>query len=122
MPRWHTLLLAISLVSTIAWFNIFANECVAILETFGLIFNISSSTLGITVLAWGNCVGDLVADTALARQGKTKMAVAGIFGSLIFSDCLGLGVAMVADIAANGPLAASLDFKNKFAAVFLLCS
>jgi len=122
LPKWHTLLLALSLLSTIAWFNILANECVAILETFGLIFNISSATLGMTVLAWGNCVGDLVADTALARTGKTKMAVAGIFGSMIFSDCLGLGVALTAYTATSGSLLASLTVNNKLAAIFLLCS
>jgi len=123
MPRWHPLILVVSLLSTIAWFNIFANECVAILETFGLVFNISGSTLGITVLAWGNCVGDLVADTALARQGKSKMAVAGVFGSLLFSDCLGLGVALTAFTASEGhSLPVSLSLNNKVAAVCLLVS
>jgi len=122
MPRWHALLLAISLLATIAWFNILANECVAVLETFGLIFHISPSTLGITVLAWGNCVGDLVADTALARQGKSKMAVAGVFGSLIFSDARSLGVALTEYTANGAELQANLSINNKFAGVYLLVS
>eukprot|EP00971_Amphidinium_carterae_P327329 6458634-Amphidinium_carterae.1 len=46
------------------------------------------SILGATVLAWGNCVGDLVADTALVRKGKAKMAVAGVFGSPLMSEVL----------------------------------
>merc|ERR1719463_323296 len=122
MPRWHTLLLALSLLSTIAWFNILANECVAILETFGLIFNISSATLGMTVLAWGNCVGDLVADTALARHGKAKMAIAGVFGSLIFSDLVGLGCSLTFYTSQHGSLAATLSQLNVTAAIFLFCS
>lgn len=122
LPRWHSVLLVLGFVFTVAWFNILANECVALLETFGLIFKVSTSILGITVLAWGNCVGDLVADTALARHGKSKMAIAGVFGSLIFSDLVGLGCSLTVYTAQNGPLAASLSKLNVTAAIFLFCS
>merc|ERR1712187_193185 len=80
-PNWHLLVLFFSVLSTIGWFNLLANECVALLETFGIELGISSSALGVTVLAWGNSVGDLVADTALVKQGKSRMAVSGCFGS-----------------------------------------
>jgi sodium/potassium/calcium exchanger 6 len=99
-----------------------ANECVAVLETFGLNFGISSSVLGITVLAWGNSVGDLVADTALVKQGKTKMAVAGVFGSPLLSDLLGLGVSFTSYNLARGPLHATLSLQNKVAAAFIVVS
>merc|ERR1719326_710900 len=116
------LLLLVALVSTIGWFNLLANECVAVLETFGIKLGISSSVLGITVLAWGNSVGDLVADTALVRQGKSRMAVAGVFGSPLLSDLLGLGVSFTSYNLSNGPLHATLSMQNKVAAVFLLTS
>ncbi|CAE8628278.1 unnamed protein product [Polarella glacialis] len=121
-PCWHTLLLLVSMASTMSWFNLLANECVAVLETFGIKFGISSSILGITVLAWGNSVGDLVADTALARQGKSKMAVAGCFGSPLLSDLLGLGVALTSYTTTNGSLKAHLSTQNKIAAGFLALS
>jgi len=92
-----------------------ANECVAILETFGLALNISSDILGITVLAWGNSVGDLVADTALAKSGQMRMAVAGVFGSLIFNDCLGLGSAISSYTLTKGSLPAALSLNNEVA-------
>ena len=34
--------------------------------------NFWDEVLGITVLAWGNSVGDLVADTALVRQNRCQ--------------------------------------------------
>jgi len=74
--------------------------------------------LGITVLAWGNSVGDLVADTALVKKGKSKMAVSGCFGSPLLSDLLGLGVALTSYTLTEGPLYASLSRKNKIAAAF----
>jgi len=121
-PPWHGLLLLLAFLCTIAWFNLLANECVAVLETFGLKFGISSSVLGITVLAWGNSVGDLVADTALVKQGKSRMAVAGVFGSPLLSDLLGLGVSFTSYNLASGPLHATLSMQNKVAAGFLLTS
>lgn len=121
-PRWHGLLLLLAFLCCIAWFNLLANECVAVLETFGIKFGISSSVLGITVLAWGNSVGDLVADTALVKQGKSRMAVAGVFGSPLLSDLLGLGVSFTSYNLSNGPLYAKLSMQNKVAAAFLLVS
>lgn len=117
-PRWHGLLLLLAFLCTVGWFNLFANECVAVLETFGLKFGVSSSVLGITVLAWGNSVGDLVADTALVKKGKSKMAVSGCFGSPLLSDLLGLGVALTSYTLSVGPLQASLSTQNKIAAAF----
>eukprot|EP00448_Togula_jolla_P010846 CAMPEP_0170608096 /NCGR_PEP_ID=MMETSP0224-20130122/21403_1 /TAXON_ID=285029 /ORGANISM="Togula jolla, Strain CCCM 725" /LENGTH=583 /DNA_ID=CAMNT_0010933301 /DNA_START=37 /DNA_END=1788 /DNA_ORIENTATION=+ len=121
-PRWHMLLLVMSLASTIGWFNLLANESVAVLETFGLKLGISSSTLGITVLAWGNCVGDLVADIALSRRGRVRMAVAGCFGSPMLSVMLGLGVALTSHSLYHGALHVELSLQNKVAAAFLLLS
>jgi len=121
-PRWHLLLVLLSLLSVIAWFNIIANECVAILETFGLALNISSDILGLTVLAWGNSIGDLVADTALARSGQMRMAIAGVFGSLIFNDCLGLGSAITSYTLTKGSLPAALSLNNAIAGSSVMAS
>eukprot|EP00929_Paragymnodinium_shiwhaense_P102659 TRINITY_DN65873_c0_g1_i1.p1 TRINITY_DN65873_c0_g1~~TRINITY_DN65873_c0_g1_i1.p1 ORF type:complete len:694 (-),score=139.17 TRINITY_DN65873_c0_g1_i1:58-1869(-) len=121
-PKWHSVLLVFAFASTIGWFNMLANECVAVLETMGLNFGISSSVLGITVLAMGNSVGDLVADTALARQGRSRTAVAGCFGSPLLSDLLGLGIALTSYTLSNGPLHVELSLQNKVAAGALTIS
>jgi len=119
-PRWHLALLLWAMCSAVSWFNFLANECVAVLEAFGLNLGISSSVLGITVLAWGNSVGDLVADTALVRQNRSKMAVAGIYGSPLLSDLLGLGIALTAHCWQHGTLESHLSKQNRIAAVSLL--
>ncbi|CAK9009225.1 unnamed protein product [Durusdinium trenchii] len=120
MPRWHLALLLWAMCSAVSWFNFLANECVAVLEAFGLNLGISSSVLGITVLAWGNSVGDLVADTALVRQRRSKMAVAGIYGSPLLSDLLGLGIALTSHTWQHGDLRSQLSKQNRIAAVSLL--
>lgn len=122
VPVWHSCLIVFGMVATIAWFNLFANEVVAVLESLGQAFSVSKSTLGITVLAWGNCVGDVAADVALAKAGKSKMAVAGLFGSLIFSDALGLGISVLGATSQSGPFDALLGLGNQLAGFFLLAS
>jgi len=58
---------------SVVWLDLIANEVVAVLEVFGVMLGISTSVLGLTVLAWGNSVGDLVADTATAKAGQVKV-------------------------------------------------
>jgi sodium/potassium/calcium exchanger 6 len=53
---------------SILWIYLIANEIVSLLETLGVIFNISQAVLGI-ILAWGNSVSDYVADVVVARKG-----------------------------------------------------
>ena len=40
---------------------------VSLLRAFGVMFGLSNAILGLTVLAWGNSIGDMIADTAMAR-------------------------------------------------------
>lgn len=58
---------------------------VAILSTLGIISNLSNSFLGLSILAWGNSIGDLISNIALARQGYAKMSFAACFGGPMFS-------------------------------------
>ena len=64
---------------------------------------ISTAILGLTVLALGNSVGDLIADMAVARAGQSKMAVAACFGSPLLNDILGLGIALLVSTVGSFP-------------------
>ena len=75
----------ISFLMSIVWIFLIANELVSLLDSLGLAFHISPSLLGMTVLAWGNSVGDMVSDIVVARQGFPAMAIAACFGGPLFS-------------------------------------
>ncbi len=60
---------------SIFWIYIIANELVSFLQSIGYILNVSRIILGATVLAWGNSIGDMVADVLMARQGLPQMGI-----------------------------------------------
>lgn len=59
------------------WIWFIANTLIDLLGLLGLIFGIKPAYLGITVLAWGNSVGDMMANSAVARKGFARMALIG---------------------------------------------
>ncbi|XP_075145562.1 mitochondrial sodium/calcium exchanger protein-like [Haematobia irritans] len=71
-----------------------ASETISILNVLGLITHRSNSFLGCTLLAWGNSIGDLVANIALARQGYQKMGFSACFGGPLFNTLIGIGLGM----------------------------
>ena len=80
--------------SCIVWIYLLAGELIVCLEMLGLVWDISPAYLGLTVLAWGNCVGDLFSITSLARKGLGEMALAGCYGGPVFNLLFGLGLAI----------------------------
>lgn len=54
--------------------------------------------LGLTVLAWGNSLGDLVADVSVAKGGEPRMAVAATFAGPLFNLLVGLGVSLLVGV------------------------
>uniref|UniRef100_A0A1I8FPC4 Na_Ca_ex domain-containing protein n=1 Tax=Macrostomum lignano TaxID=282301 RepID=A0A1I8FPC4_9PLAT len=77
-PKYHAAFAFIGFLTAIVWIYTFANEVVNILESVGSIFRISSTILGLTVLAWANSIGDVIANTVLARQNFPRVGHLGL--------------------------------------------
>ena len=79
-PKYQPLLAFIGFVMSVGWIYLIANEIVSLLKAIGVYFGISDAILGLTVLAWGNSIGDMVADIAIAKQGYPRMGFSACFG------------------------------------------
>ena len=80
-----------------------ANELVSLLKAFGVILGLTDAILGLTALAWGNSIGDLIADTAMALRGQPRTGFSACFGGQLFNLLLGIGLPFsIAILGAGG--------------------
>ena len=90
--RWHFLLCFLGFAVSITWISSIANEVVGVLKAIGVICNMSDAILGLTIFAFGNSLGDLVADIQVARLGFPYMAFSACFGGPMLNILLGIGL------------------------------
>ncbi|XP_010525004.1 PREDICTED: cation/calcium exchanger 1-like [Tarenaya hassleriana] len=95
-------------IMSVAWTYIIAQELVSLLVSLGYIFGTRPSVLGLTVLAWGNSLGDLIANVTVALHGGTdgvQTALSGCYAGPLFNSAIGLGVPLVMSSLAEYPRA-----------------
>ncbi|XP_071944213.1 mitochondrial sodium/calcium exchanger protein-like [Antedon mediterranea] len=99
-PRFHSAYAYLGFLVAVVWIYTIANEIVNVLQTLGAVTKISDAILGLTLLAWGNSIGDLISNTTMARQGFPRMAISACFGGPFFNMLVGIGLSSIFKIAA----------------------
>ena len=93
-----------------AWVDVVANELVGLLGFLGGLAGVDHAVLGLTVLAWGNSVGDLSTNLAMARRGLSNMAMTACYAGPLFNLLVGLGLGFLRALGASGvPLRTDLS-------------
>jgi len=84
------------------WLDSIADKLVELLELFGILLRIPSTVMGLTVLAFGNSLQDLVANVSLSKKGLSTMATTACLAGPIFNLCVGLGFGFWALMKSTG--------------------
>uniref|UniRef100_A0A1I7UHE7 Na_Ca_ex domain-containing protein n=1 Tax=Caenorhabditis tropicalis TaxID=1561998 RepID=A0A1I7UHE7_9PELO len=77
---------------SIAWIYLISSEVVNVATMLGVVSRVSHEVLGLTILAWSNSIGDLIADVSVAKQGYPRMAMAAAIGGQLFNLLIGFGL------------------------------
>ena len=83
---------ALGFVLAATWIDVIANELVALLQSMGVLLGVDQDLLGLTVLAWGNSIGDLSTNIAMAKKGLGNMSMTACFAGPVFNMLVGLGL------------------------------
>lgn len=111
-PRYHLVFAYAGFAMSIVWIYGVATEIVALLKAFGTLYGVSDVILGMTVLAWGNNIGDLVTNLSLARQGFSQMAMAACFAGPVLALLLGIGIAFSVSFASSAVVCVELHYSE----------
>lgn len=92
----------VSFILSIAWIGGFSYLMVDWAEVVGNTIGVPSDIMGLTILAAGTSVPDLLSSVIVARRGQGDMAVSSSVGSNIFDILVGLPIPWILYSAVNG--------------------
>jgi len=109
-------------VLCVGWIYALANELVVLLEAFGVLTGMPAGVVGLTILAWGNSIGDMVSNVSVAKAGLGEMAIAGCYGGPLFNLLVGLGISLTLQCWHDGSTVFHIDVYARISLAFLFVS
>ena len=110
-----------SFIISICWIGLFSFLMVDWADTIGNTIGIPSVIMGLTVLAAGTSVPDLLSSVIVARRGSGDMAVSSSIGSNIFDILVGLPIPWIMYTAwPDRPDTIHIGSENIFVSLFIL--
>lgn len=116
-PKYHPLFAYFGFIMSIFWVYLLATEIISLLKTVGMVFSMSDTAIGLGVLAWGNSLGDIVANISLADAGYPRMALGASIGAPLLNLLLGFGLSFTLSLKPGQ--SSSIEYSPT---ITLLCS
>uniref|UniRef100_W5N8T5 Sodium/potassium/calcium exchanger 1 n=1 Tax=Lepisosteus oculatus TaxID=7918 RepID=W5N8T5_LEPOC len=111
---------AITFLGSIIWIAVFSYLMVWWAHQVGETIGISEEIMGLTILAAGTSIPDLITSVIVARKGLGDMAVSSSVGSNIFDITVGLPVPWLMYTVFNGMVPVQVSSNGLFCAIVLL--
>ena len=107
VPSYFMFIIFLSVLSGILWTKFCCGLLVDLLTVIGYQSNLSTTYLGLTILAVGNALPDGLTTISIAKSGKAMMGITGGIAGQLFGLLIGFGVAMLKMTLTSGK---PLDF------------
>ncbi|XP_022652592.1 mitochondrial sodium/calcium exchanger protein-like isoform X2 [Varroa jacobsoni] len=117
-PPYHAAFGFAGFIVSVFWIYMLANEVVSLLKAVGIVLGLSDAFLGMTVLAWGNSVGDFISNLSVARQGFPRMAISACFGGPLLNLLLGFGLPYTWILLTDKESDSKLDYNVKIGLMY----
>lgn len=106
-----TIFAILCFIMSIMWIQFTCNCIMDLLQLFGFITKLPEALLALTIIAWGNCLGDMAADVAMTKKGFGEMAITGCVAGPIFNVLIGIGLSnTIAIFNQPSPMKAKVHF------------
>jgi Ca2+/Na+ antiporter len=79
----------LSFLQSIAWIKFLSGFIVDLLKILGIICRFPQALISLTILTWGNRIGDITADYYMSKAGCGEMAVTATVAGPIFNILVG---------------------------------
>lgn len=106
---------------SISWIWFLTLFIIKSLNLIGVIFNVPTTFLAITILSFGNSLPDLTLNSALADSGYGEMALSGSIAGPLFNLLIGFGFSLIKKNITDGPIKLHI-FKFKHSVIVITCS
>ncbi|KAH9258029.1 hypothetical protein BASA81_003592 [Batrachochytrium salamandrivorans] len=113
-------LASVAFAMCVLWIYLVASEIVCILNAFGKVLDVNPSIMGLSLLAWGNSIGDLITNLSIARGGLREMAVSACIATPVFQLLFGFGASLMAVSAKYYPQRVAIQLDRFTLPVVLL--
>lgn len=95
LPPYFLVIDLLSIFCGILWTKLCCGALVNLLSFVGLLTNLSTTYLGLTILAVGNALPDGLTTISIAKQGQAIMGLTGGIAGQLFGLLIGFGLAML---------------------------
>ena len=114
-PRYFIVMVIVGIVNGILWTKLLCTLLVDLLTVIGLMFNLPTTYLGLTIVAIGTALQDLFTTLSIAKTGQAVLAITGGMVGQLFGLLVGFGVSMLKKTISSGePLRFDLFNPEKF--------
>jgi len=79
LPKYDIIFAMAGFILSVVWINILCTYLMNFLNLIELLTPFKKDFLGLTILAWGNSIGDYFSNRSMAKTGLGVMAVTGCF-------------------------------------------